>query len=143
MNVPLLISELSRDEGIRLKPYTDSVGKITIGIGRNLTDKGISREEAYHLLNNDIDEVIGELDKRLPWWRRLDDVRQRVLANMAFNLGITKLLTFERTLASIMLGSFGDAATEMLQSQWAKEVGPRAQRLAQMMRIGLAPEEMS
>lgn len=143
MNVPLLIDELERDEGMRRKPYRDAVGKITIGIGRNLSDNGISNGEAYHLLNNDIEEVLADLDTKLQWWRRLDDVRQRVLANMCFNLGITKLLKFEHTLALVMMGDYSKAADEMLKSQWATQVGPRALRLAMMMRIGLASSDLS
>jgi len=140
MNVPLLIDELERDEGLRLKPYKDIAGKITVGIGHNLTDKGITRGQAYRLLNDDIEEVIADLDTRLPWWRRLDDVRQRVLANLVFNMGIAKVMTFERTLALTMIGKYSEAADELLRSTYAAQVGPRAQRLAQMLRIGLSPE---
>ena len=136
MNNLKLIDELERDEGLRLKVYADQLGIPTVGIGRNLRDKGITRGEAYHLLNNDIDEIQADLDAALPWWRRLDEVRQRVLANMCFNLGIHGLLKFEHMLAHAMISEFDMAAAEMVGTAWAKQVGPRAVRLAEMMRHG-------
>ncbi|KAG0310255.1 hypothetical protein BGZ97_012685, partial [Linnemannia gamsii] len=84
--MPKLLSELSRDEGRRLKPYRDTVGKLTIGVGRNLTDVGISESECDMLLENDIARIRAWLDLKLPWWRDMDKVRQRVLINMTFNL---------------------------------------------------------
>lgn len=136
MNRETMVDELVRDEGLRLKPYTDSVGVLTIGIGRNLRDRGITKEEAYHLLQNDLDEVEATLSDALPWWKTLDEVRQRVLANMAFNLGIAKLLGFTLTLSRIERKQYGQAADAMLQSVWALQVGVRAKRLAEMMRTG-------
>jgi len=128
-----LVAELVRDEGLRLKPYRDSVGKLTIGVGRNLDDVGISPDEAQYLLGNDIASAEAMLDLRVSWWRRLDEDRQRVLVNMAFNLG-ERLLGFERTLGAIANGSYDVAADAMLQSKWAQQVGPRAVRLAERMR---------
>lgn len=139
MNGETLINELIRDEGLRLKPYTDSVGKLTIGVGRNLTDVGISQEEATYLLHTDVARTITDLDRSIPWWDSLDGVRARVLVNMAFNMGVLGLLTFTNTLNMIHAGRYGDAADEMLASLWAKQVGPRALRLAEMMRTGQEP----
>lgn len=136
MNLAKLTLELRRDEGVRLKPYRDSVGKLTIGVGRNLDDVGISDVEADTLLGNDINRSVADLDAHLPWWRKLDEVRQRVLANMAFNMGITKLLTFKNTLYHVQAGEYLEAAQGMMSSLWARQVGPRAVRLAQMMRDG-------
>lgn len=132
----LMRVELIRDEGIRLRPYKDSVGKLTIGVGRNLDDVGISAEEANRLLDADIDRAAAALDKALPWWRGLSEVRQRVLLNMCFNLGIGALLGFKNTLAAIKAGRYEDAASGMLASKWAGQVGDRAKRLAAMMRTG-------
>lgn len=132
-----LIAELERDEGLRLKPYQDSKGILTIGIGRNLRDRGVSREEAYHMLNNDLESVEADLDQHLPWWRSLNEVRQRVIANMCFNMGINTLLQFRHSLALIQSGDYEAAAVEMLASEWAREVGPRAQRLSNAMRDGV------
>jgi lysozyme len=137
-DMPTLLAELKRDEGVRLKPYTDTVGKLTIGVGRNLTDVGISDDECTALLQNDIAKVLAQLDRSLPWWRKLDPVRQRVLVNMAFNMGMTGLLTFKNTLAAVQSGSYAAAAAGMLASKWATQVGARAERLADMMRTGAA-----
>src|SRR5438105_4864784 len=88
MNLDALRKELIRDEALRLKPYKDTVGKLTIGVGRNLDDKGISEAEAAVLLENDIAEHVALLDAKLSWWRKLDEARQNALANMCFNMGI-------------------------------------------------------
>lgn len=137
-NRDALRDELVRDEGVRLKPYKDSVGKTSIGVGRNLDDVGISRAEAMQLLENDILRTESDLDALLPWWRGLDPVRQRVLMNMAFNMGIKSLLGFKTTLAAVRAGKYEEAATGMLNSLWAQQVGARAQRLAAMMKGGTA-----
>lgn len=133
MNLTALKSELVRDEGLRLKPYRDTVGKLTIGVGRNLDDVGITKDEAMHLLECDIKRVKTDLDRALLWWRGMDEVRQRVLVNMAFNLGITRLMGFKNTLAAMQAGNYADAAKGMLASKWATQVGARATRLAAMM----------
>lgn len=131
-----LRAELKRDEGVRLKPYRDLAGKLTIGTGRNLEDVGICLDENDVLLDNDLRRVIADLDAQLPWWKQLDPVRQRVLANMCFNLGLPRLLGFKNTLRLIQTGQYDPAATAMLHSLWAKQVQQRAVRLAHMMRSG-------
>jgi lysozyme len=136
MNTDLLAQELTRDEGIRSKPYLDTVGKSTIGVGRNLTDVGLSDDEILMLLKNDIDRVLDELDRVLPWFRSMSDNRQRCLANMSFNLGLPTLLQFKATLGAMQAGRYDDAAAGMMDSKWARQVGQRAVRLAQMMREG-------
>ncbi len=131
-----LIRHLIRDEGLRLKPYKDTVGKLSIGIGRNLDDVGISEGEAIAMLENDIDRAEEGLDRNLPWWRGLDGVRQEVLVNLTFNLGITGLLGFKNTLAAMRDGLWSSAASRMLASKWARQVGKRAERLAKAMETG-------
>lgn len=131
-----LVAELTRDEGLRLKPYRCTAGKLTIGVGRNLDDVGISQGEAEIMLRNDIDRATEGLDREIPWWRALDPVRQRVMVNMAFNLGIRGLVGFKNTMELIRCGEYLDAAQHMLATKWAKQVGPRAERLALMMRDG-------
>lgn len=135
-NMHVFFTELNRDEGSRNKPYKDTVGKLTIGIGRNLDDVGLSDDEIRYLCLNDIARVTIDLDTHLPWWRKLDDVRQRVLANMAFNMGIGGLLTFKNTLSAVQSGDYETASTRMMVSKWAKQVGKRAERLAFMMATG-------
>jgi lysozyme len=136
VNTDTLVAELTRDEALRLKPYRCTAGKLTIGIGRNLDDRGISVTEAEFLCRNDVADVMADLDRELPWWRTLDEVRQRVIANMAFNLGIKGLLGFKNTLELVRCGKYLDAAQHMMSSKWAKQVGPRALRLSTLMRDG-------
>lgn len=152
MDQSKLIEELRRDEGEVLKVYRDHLGWLTVGVG-HLVDvrKGadaapfgkvlfvgdtITKEQSEILLLRDIAEKAAELDKKLPWWRGLSDARQRVLLNMAFNLGTDGLLGFKNTLALISVGDYDGAARGMLASKWAGQVGDRARRLADMMVLG-------
>jgi len=135
MNIDLLERDLIRDEGKRNKPYKDSKGILTIGIGHNL-EEGISDEAISFIFKNDIQTVIEDLDRNIPWWKTLDEVRQRVLANMCFNLGIVRLLEFRKFLMAAQAGDYKTAAKEMMDSLWASQVGKRAVRLEHMMRTG-------
>lgn len=132
-----LAAQLRVDEGVEATPYVDTVGKITIGVGRNLTDRGLSGDEIDYLLHNDIDLVLEEMARAFPWALRLDMVRQQVLANMLFNLGVTRLRGFRHTLTCMQLGDYEAAAKGMLASLWAEQVGGRAVRLASEMRTGV------
>lgn len=134
-----LRAALVADEGLRLRPYTDPVGKITIGVGRNLTDDGISATEAMALLDADIDRTRTELHAAFAWFDGLDDVRQRALVNMAFNLGLPRLRGFVQLLDRLEAGDYPGAAAAMLESRWASQVGARATRLAAMVRTGQDP----
>jgi lysozyme len=136
MDLAKLERQLSIDEGRRALIYTDTVGKVTGGIGRNLTDRPFFDDEIALMLKNDIALVQTELDQRLPWWREMTDARQNVMANMCFNLGINRLMGFGKTLAHMRVGEYEAAAREMLDSKWAKQVGARAVRLAALMREG-------
>lgn len=132
-----LASQLRRDEGLRLKPYKDSVGKLTIGYGRNLDDVGIFSVEADTLLANDIRNATVILESNFPWTTTLDQVRKDVLLNMTFNIGIGDVAGFKDMLASVKAGNFSAAARAMLDSKWAEQVGPRAQRLSIQMESGV------
>ncbi len=136
MDMALLKRELIRDEGLRLQPYRCTVGKLTIGVGRNLDDVGISETEADTLLENDIGRAMAGLDRALPWWRDLSDARQRALVNMCFNLGLSRLSGFHGMLAALRRGDFDGAAREALNSAWARQVGARATRVAAMIGEG-------
>lgn len=129
-------TQLRKHEGVRNKPYADTVGKITIGVGRNLTDVGLSDAEIDMLLANDINRTVADLDRELSWWRNLNEARQRVMIDMCFNLGIGGLLTFKNALAMIQSGQYDLASTNMLKSKWASQVGIRADTLSKMMRTG-------
>jgi lysozyme len=136
INYGRLRDQLIQHEGFRRTPYIDSVGKLTIGVGRNLDDKGLSKAEIYQLLDNDI--KIAEKDARalVSNFHILGDVRQRVLIDMAFNLGRARLAGFKKFLAAMELGDMVAARAEMLNSKWAVQVGSRAKRLAKMMLTG-------
>lgn len=123
-------------EGMRRKPYRCTAGKLTIGVGRNLDDRGISPDEAMYMLANDIRDSRRELSAAFPWFDKLDEVRQAVLIDMCVNLGLSRLQGFRNTLALIGVGKCEAAAQEMLNSKWAEQVGRRAQRLSRMMATG-------
>ena len=130
-------AQLVRHEGLRLKPYRCTAGKLTIGIGRNLDDRGISQKEAYAMLERDIQDCEQWLIDEIPEvYNKVDEVRQSVLLNMCFNLGIKGLLEFKNTLSFIGAGDWERAANNMLASKWAKQVGMRAIELSEMMRKG-------
>jgi lysozyme len=147
MDLVLLEAELRRDEGVRYWPYKDTKGIQTTGVGRNLQAKPLPANWAYplsdaqvtQLLEQDIADTLANLDRNLPWWRSLDEVRQRCVANMAYNLGIGKLLGFKNALGAMQRGSYAIAAAAMLNSAWAAQVGARAQRLAKAMETGTMP----
>lgn len=150
-NLALLIAELRRDEGVRYVPYLDNATppNDTTGVGHNLNVSPLPAGWTYpltdaqvdQLLTGDLNETFMELNTSLPWWTSLDDVRQRVVANMCFNMGIGTLLTFRNTLTDIKLGFYVAAAAGMRSSLWAKQVGARAQRLADAMATGVMPDE--
>lgn len=143
-NDPLLAKELRRDEGVEYVPYLDTVGIKTVGVGHNMQAKPLPADWTFpltdaqvdQLLAEDLQEVFDGLDRNIPWWRKLSYERQRVLANMAFNLGIKGLMGFKNTLAHIQAERYQSAAEGMLASKWARQVGQRANRLAAMMVMG-------
>ena len=128
-------------EGVRRFPYVDTVGKLTIGVGFNLDDVGLYPEEIDFILHNRIDKMEQQLLHRLPEYRGLCVVRKMVMIDMAFNLGVAGLRSFRKMRAALDLRDYKLAATEMLDSKWATQVGGRATRLAQMMRSGEWPED--
>jgi lysozyme len=135
-----LEAQLIRHEGLKLKVYLDTLGIPTIGVGRNLRDRGISMATAMQMLAEDIDEIEIRLRQALPWFDRLDAVRQRALIDMGF-MGLAKLLKFRRMLAALKAGEWERAAAEALDSKWAQQVGPRRSgTVARMLQTGIAPE---
>lgn len=136
MNLEELKFDLVRDEGLKLRPYRDTRGVLTVGVGRNLEDRGITRDEAMVMLDTDIAGVLADLDRNAPWWRGLSGGRQRALANMCFNLGWPRLAAFQRMLSALMAGDFETAAAESEDSLWARQVGRRAARIAQLIKEG-------
>lgn len=146
-----LLHDLERDEGCRLHPYRDTRGFWTIGVGHNLSDDpamlarlpqlertGIGQTEVGELLAADVARAMADLDRRLPWWRRLDDVRQDVMVNLAFNLGAAELARWTHTLADVRAGRFTLAAVDLQHDEpWASQVHDRALRLARQLETGV------
>jgi len=124
--------QILRDEGYRQFPYKDSVGILTIAIGRNLESDGISKDEALYMLNNDIAKRTAALRQALPIFDHLSECRQGVLVNMSF-MGVTKLLRFKKMIAALENHDYNEAAAEMADSKWAVQVKDRAKRLQQQM----------
>ncbi|MFL9904676.1 lysozyme [Paraburkholderia fungorum] len=147
MNLTLLEAELRRDEGVRYVPYLDTRGFHTVACGHNLDASPLPAGWTYPLTDAQVNQLLGldladtfhQLDTHLPWWRKLDEVRQRVVANMCFNLGITRLLGFHNTLLAMQRGSYAVAAAGMKSSDWYGQVGARAVRLCAAMESGVMP----
>lgn len=132
-----LIERIIKHEGLKLKPYRCSAGKLTIGVGRNIDDNGITEEEAVYLLNNDIRNCHSECLHNFPFYADIDKVRQGVILEMCFNLGIARLKGFKNMLTACELKNYSLASQEMLNSRWAQQVGQRARTLAQIMKMGV------
>lgn len=141
MNRARFSKQLEIDEGRRRRIYLDNANppRWTGGVGRNLSDRGFSDDEIDLMLKNDIDEAVRIAKGLIPAYDQLDDVRQEVVCNMAFNLGIVRLGGFKRFLAAVNRHDYQSAATEMQDSAWYTQVGARAKRLVQAMREGKFP----
>ena len=133
------IEQIKRHEGLVLHAYKDSLGFLTIGYGR-LIDKakhgGISEAEAEYLLQNDVSIVLAALHRNIPFFDRLCVQRQAVLVNMAFQMGISGVQKFKKTLSLVEVGDYDGAADGMLKSLWAKQTPSRAAEMAEQMRSG-------
>lgn len=136
MNLKHTIEEqLILHEGLRTKVYTCPAGKLTIGVGRNLEDKGITKNEALFLLQNDIAECRNDL-RNFWWFERLDPIRQKVLIDMRLNLGSAGFRKFKKMIACLEIGDYAGASEQMMDSRWYKQVGDRGKRLVRMMYTG-------
>ena len=129
-----LKKQLELHEGKKKFPYVDTVGKTSIGVGRNLTDVGVSEVTTQQMLDEDIDRTLTLLDS-VSWFKALDSVRQQAIANMTFNL-MRKIFDFKKMIAAIEAKDWNRAADELLDSTFAAQTGQRAKDLAQMIRTG-------
>ena len=127
-----LIESVKQGEGLRLSPYRCTAGKLSIGYGRNLDDVGITQLEAEYLLMNDLQRAENDA-KKLPGFDNCSQVRRDVLIEMVFNIGLPRVLGFRKMLAALSNGDYAEAARQMLDSKWHKDVGNRADRLAWRM----------
>lgn len=126
---------IARCEGYRKHPYHDTVHKLTIGFGRNLSANGISQDEALYLMRNDIKKCIKELE-RYEWYSDQPPMVKDALINMCYNLGLPRLLKFKRMIFCLTKKDYTNAAKEALESKWASQVGYRAKDVAVMIRHG-------
>ena len=133
-----LRQQLIEHEGERLTVYRCTAGYLTIGVGRNLETTGISKAESRYLLDGDIARCINECAAEFPWLDDLDPVRQRVIVDMAFQMGLAGLRKFRTTLKYIEARQYGLAADAMLLSKWAQQTPGRAYKLSNWMRTGRA-----
>ncbi len=142
MYLPALIESLKLHEGFRSYAYQDSRGYWTIGYGTLIDqrDGGITTDEAAMLLANRLNAKIEALDTDIPWWRLLNDARQNVLAEMAYQMGVEGLLGFRKMLAYLKTSQFAEAAQEGLNSDWAKQTPERAKALIQILATGKLPQ---
>jgi len=125
---------LMKHEGVRLFPYHDSTGHLTIGVGRNLNERGITKDEALMMLENDIEDFTNQLSERLFWFDDQPETAKMVLLDMCFNMGLNGLLTFHNTLEHFKNGNYKEASKSMLNSKWAVQVGVRAIELSDLIK---------
>lgn len=137
MNPAVLRKMALKWEGLRLKPYRCTEGKLTIGVGRNIEDVGISEDEAFIMLDNDFARIQGVADNELVWFSGLDEVRQHVVCLMILQLGAGGFRKFRRFLRAMSREDYDMASKEMLDSDWAKQTPTRAEAMATMMRTGM------
>lgn len=139
VNKARMTAQLRRDEGTVPHAYRDSEGYWTIGTGRLIDRRkggGLSTDEIDYLLSNDIDKHYADLVAALPWVESLDEVRLAALLNMAFQMGVPRLLGFKLTLAAVRDGHYDHAEVLALQSLWAKQTPERARRVARQLASG-------
>jgi lysozyme len=137
VNVADLISD---HEGIRLYPYYDTVGKLTIGCGRNLTDRGITHEEAMVLFDHDL-ALVRQSAESFPWYGPLDEVRQAAILDLLFNLGLSRFKLFKHFIAAMCIHDYHVAAEELKDSRWYEQVARRGPRIVGMIRTGEWPSQ--
>lgn len=147
MNLEKLQKQLEQEEGCPPRTYLDSKGILTGGIGHNLIDEPepgfdrvgiiVPKDMVAKWFQKDIQDAIDDLDRNLPWWRDLDDVRQNALLNLCFNMGWTGLSTFKNTLKAFEIGDYWTAANGIRTSKYAMDVGKnRSGRVANMIEKG-------
>jgi len=132
----IAIDLIKLHEGFKQHPYKCTAGKLTIGYGLNLEDRGINKNEAEYILFNIVDEIIPKLRDFIKNFYALDHIRQAVLIDMVYNLGFTGFLKFKSMIKLIEEGEYEKAAEEMLNSKWAEQVPNRARELSIIFKTG-------
>ena len=134
-NFNMLVDEIKTHEGLELKLYKCSADKWTAGYGRNMEDNGLREIEAVFMLMNDIEATINEC-KSFSWFDSLTPTRQRVIANIVFNIGMPSFMHFEMTIKAIKRGDWVAAGDELVDSKWFREVKTRGIMLVELWRAG-------
>lgn len=134
MDLEKVKKRLIEEEGKKHFPYTCSANRLTIGVGRNIQDRGISDITIDQMLEEDIDICLGELRQNLSWFDNAPSGIQDVLIDLAFNMGVPKLLMFSKTLEYIRTSQYKKAGDELLRSRYATTVPARAGRNADLIR---------
>ena len=136
-----LIEQLKRHEGVKNHAYRDQFGTWHIGAGRNIHPDGqhkglgLSDEEIDFMLSNDIVRTILELSSEYPWFTDLEEgARRDGIINMHFNLGRVRFSKFVKAIGHMEIGSYDDAATEFLDSLWARQVKERSLEVTNMIK---------
>ena len=133
MDYDRLKKQLVVHEGLELKPYKCTANKTTIGVGRNIEEVGISEDEAMYLLNNDIKNVVAQCQATFSWFDGLTDIRKEAIVNLVFNMGLSTFCKFKKTISYIEQGLYELAGTELLDSNYARQVGQRSVDVANMI----------
>ena len=133
----ILHAQLRFDEGYRTHPYPDTKGKITIGVGHNLTDNGLTRGQIALIEDDDLADAEHVARLLIPGFDVLSDARKAAVMNMAFAMGYLTLSTFKTTLAAINRGDWEMAAQGIMNSKWAATPGQREERVAELMRTNV------
>lgn len=144
MNFARLEARVCGDEGFRSAPYLDTVGVPTIGygttsiLGRKVTlaDDEITESTARHLLRSDLYQACNDAQSLFVRFDDMDDVRQEVLVNAAYNMGKTRLGMFTKLLHAAEILNYPEMAAQLKDSKWFGQVGQRGERLFQAMLHG-------
>jgi lysozyme len=129
-----------RHESIKLKPYYDTATppRLTIGCGRNLSNVGISMDEALYMLDADMAKVHVACDN-YPWFKKLSDAREAAMMDLVFNLGYAGIAKFPKFLTAMSVGNWNDAANELVNSAWYNQVGVRGPEIVALIRTETWP----
>ena len=143
MNIDKLREQLKIDEGVKYEIYNDHLGYPTFGIGHLITEKDpehgkpigteVSADRVNEVFNSDVQLYINETKKVFPDLDNKPEIIQLVLVNMCFNLGAPRLSNFKKFIAAINDEQWIEASVEMMDSKWARQVGPRAERLKEQV----------
>ena len=137
-----VIDLIKAHEGFRSKPYRCTAGKLTVGYGLNLEDRGLTEGEATTILRSQVWDIYPGMESIFGYdFYHFGEPRESVLIDMCFNLGLSGFKKFEKFIAALKDFDFDKAADEMMDSKWATQVGQRAERLSKMMRTGEWPDE--